>query len=86
MEQRLNKLEIQGAVNQERYETLVNKIDDMPEAIVNKVRLIMIDEARKTSDGLGIRIDKIEGKLKYVAGFGAGIGLALNYLFHLLRG
>lgn len=40
---------------------LASKMDDMPLNIVNQMRLVMIEESRKTADGLS-KVDVMQGK------------------------
>jgi len=83
VEERLHKVETQIALNSQHLNSIANKVEDMPTK--DETKLMFIEETRKLIDGMGTRITKVEGNQKYVAGFGAGIGLALDYIIHLFK-
>ncbi len=83
VEDRINRLETHQAVAQERYEHLVGKIDDMPKSIVNEVRLIMIEESRKTADGLGRDVTNLKNNQKWILLIGTSLSTAIGKLLNI---
>ena len=83
VEKRIQELETGAAVAHERYEHLMSKIDEMPKAIVNEVRLIMIEEARKTSDGLGKDVANLKNNQKWIILIGSAISTGIGKLLNL---
>lgn len=83
MEQRLQSLELQSSLTSQKVVDIQAKVEEMPTR--DETKLMFIEETRKLIDGFGARINKIEGNQKYVVGFGAGVGVVINYIIHLFK-
>lgn len=79
----VSRLDAQAYEAKERHDKLESMIAKLPDE--DKIYRMFSEENKQTAQGLTGRINKIEGNQKYVVGFSAGLGLAINYIVHLFK-